>query len=113
MPKQHSIEPSKSGVVLITCPCWSNSLGNLNSFFIYAGDYERALQNSEQARAIADRIDNRWAQAFSLFLVEMIHAERGEIEKAISFAKNKSGWAVKLSLPDPGGLTATPFRPGC
>lgn len=70
-------------------PMLVDSLGNLNSFFIYAGDYERALQNSEQARAIADRIDNRWAQAFSLFLVEMIHAERGEIEKAISVCQEQ------------------------
>lgn len=65
-------------------PMLVDSMSNLTSSLVYLGQMDRALENSSRARRVADQIGNRWAQAFSLFMVELIHAERGNMGQALA-----------------------------
>lgn len=82
-------------------PMLVDSLGNLNSSLIYSGEYDRALENSRQAGEIADRIGNLWAKAFSLFLVELVHFERGDFEQSISTCDNQILWGKQAGFKIP------------
>jgi tetratricopeptide (TPR) repeat protein len=82
-------------------PMLVDSLGNMNSGLIFKGLYDEALENSRQARQIADRIDNRWAKAFSLFMIELIHAERGDFDKAFATCADQIYWGRQAGFRIP------------
>lgn len=82
-------------------PMLVDSLGNLNSSLIYSGEFDRALENSKQAGEIADRIDNPWAKAFSLFLIELVHAEQGNLDQAMSTCEKQIRWGKQAGFKIP------------
>jgi tetratricopeptide (TPR) repeat protein len=54
---------------------------------IFGGEYERALALSAEAREAGRAIGNLWNEAYSYYMVDLVHFDRGEIETAIETAE--------------------------
>ncbi len=54
---------------------------------IFSGDYERALALSAEARQVSRAIGNLWNEAYSYYMVDLVHFDRGEIGTAIETAE--------------------------
>ena len=65
-------------------PMLSENLASSSSLNRFAGNDDEALALAEQARALAETIDNRWGQAYALMNVFGIQLDRGEMGTAIS-----------------------------
>jgi len=65
-------------------PMLADNLSSRASYLIYAGEMNQALNLSDEAYRITDRIGNLWGKSFSLFAVGVAHMERGEFATAIA-----------------------------
>ncbi len=65
-------------------PMLADSLGGSCIAEVYAGDFDRALANSEEAFRISGSIGNLWGQSYSRWTIGDVFAERGEFSRAIA-----------------------------
>lgn len=79
-------------VLEIAIPLW-RELGNLPMLtdgltsyannVVFLGDFDRALEISQEAQAISNSLNNPWSQSFTLFTPSFVHWFRMEISAAL------------------------------
>lgn len=81
-------------------PMLADSLSNSALTYSLIGDFDAAIQASQEARRIAERIGNLWGQSYSRFVEGDIHLERGDfglakrtMEECIALGK-EAGFVV-------------------
>jgi class 3 adenylate cyclase/tetratricopeptide (TPR) repeat protein len=68
-------------------PMLADGLGGSAFALLERGEYERAMQNAEEAIAVSDSIDNQWGMGYSRMVLSFVHLERGHISESIRIAK--------------------------
>ena len=64
-------------------PMLADSFVNSAQTHALLGQYDQAIQESQEARIISDRISNLWGESYSRFIEGFIYFERGEVDQAI------------------------------
>ena len=64
-------------------PMLADSLSNSALTFALLGRFDKAVEASQEARRISERIGNLWGQSYSRFVEGEIYAERGDVTRAI------------------------------
>jgi len=65
----------------------SDSFGSESETFFNSGKFEQALECSQQALQISEKIDNLWGQAYDRMLIAFVYFESGHFGKGIEFAE--------------------------
>jgi predicted ATPase/class 3 adenylate cyclase len=68
-------------------PMLADSLGGSAFALLERGEYERALQNGEEASAVSESIDNQWGLGYSRMVLGLVHAEMGHISESVRAMK--------------------------
>ena len=65
----------------------ADNLASLSMASILSGHFEQALVRSDEALRVSQQIGNLWNQSYALYLVDMVHFERGNSGLAIEVAE--------------------------
>jgi tetratricopeptide (TPR) repeat protein len=65
----------------------ADNLGSAALVNTLAGNYEQALAHSAEAQQIARAIANLWNQSYALYMLDIVHFDRGDIGQAIATAE--------------------------
>jgi tetratricopeptide (TPR) repeat protein len=68
----------------------SDSLGSESEAYFNEGEFEQALQCSQQALQISEEINNLWGQAYESMLIAFVHFQSGRLGQGIQFAERGS-----------------------
>jgi len=79
----------------------ADSFGSEAEARLNAGDFDIALELSEQALQISEKIKNVWGQSYDRMLIAFVLLERGQLSEGISHAEQS------IQLADEAGLIAS------
>lgn len=82
-------------------PMLSNVLANQMIHHAIAGEFDRALELSEEGYEISEKIGNLWGQACSLMYIDLVHAELGDFKSALEAGAQciRIGGAAGFAVP--------------
>jgi tetratricopeptide (TPR) repeat protein len=79
----------------------ADSHGSEAEAYFNAGEFEQALQCSQAALEITERIENLWGQSYDRMLMSFVHLETGRLGTGIQLAEQS------IKLADEAGLIAS------
>jgi tetratricopeptide (TPR) repeat protein len=85
----------------------ADNLASTSMMHIMTGAYDSALATSDEAQVISHRIGNLWNQSYALYLVDIVHFERGDIGRAIAVAETCMHLAEQAGFSE--GIHQTTF----
>src|SRR5258708_39595327 len=62
----------------------ADNLASTAFFHTLAGNYGQAVALSEEAEQVSRSIGNVWNQSYALYIVNMVHFDRGDVGRAIA-----------------------------
>ncbi|MGD9091281.1 MAG: adenylate/guanylate cyclase domain-containing protein [Anaerolineales bacterium] len=83
-------------------PMLADNLSTLASDHFFSGEFDKALEMSQEAQHISQSIHSSWGQAYSLGIAGPVYAERGEMGKAIET------WETALPLAEQANFAGLP-----
>lgn len=82
-------------------PMLTDSLCNQMTIDIFEGNFEEALEISDRAAQISERIGNLWGQSYSRYMVHWVHFDQGEIQRALQVAQESMRYAEQARFVVP------------
>ncbi|HMD81198.1 MAG TPA: hypothetical protein VKE92_07810, partial [Anaerolineales bacterium] len=79
----------------------ADSLGSEAEAYFNAGEYQRALEYSQQALLICEQINNLWGQSYDRMLMSFAYFESGLLGRGLQMAEHS------IQLADEAGLIAS------
>ena len=70
----------------------ADNLAGAASLHVLAGEYDRALALSDEALRVSQSIGNLWNQSYSLYMIDLVYMERGEMGAPFRWRRNVFDW---------------------